>query len=498
MGLKPAPALLNLRHRLTFKVFLTALMCSFVFVGISTILQVWLDFQAETAEIKQSVKLIERGYLPSIADSVYKLDEPQIRLLLLGVLQLRGIEYCQVFGDGFNLAEGNSKGLDNIEYKYPVSYESHNGQLRNVGTLTVRTGYQSYWYHFLHLKPLSILINAFQIFLTASIMFIIFHFFVSRHLITMAAYAKELSFDNLDPVLELDRQTEPDEIEMVVGAINDLRKRLKQDIEKRSRQEEELSKYRKSLEQMVADRTAELKATQQALVEKEKMAVLGQLTATVSHELRNPLGVIRSSNYFLFHKLEGLDEKAKKHFNRIDDQIALCDTIVADLLEYTEGRHVKKENTDLAGWLAEMVLVQQKSEGFDIHLQIPSDMAPIAYDQEKMHRVMQNVIANACHAVIDKHKESKRLGVSYTPNIEIKVNRDDDHLHIIIQDNGIGMDPNQLSQAFKPLFTTRAQGTGIGLAIVKKIVEEHDGAVTMESAAGKGTMVRITLPLKEA
>lgn len=244
MGIKSRVSLMNIRHRLTFKVFLTALLCSTIFVGLSSILQVWLNFQAEKANIKEHLSFIEKSYLPSIAGSVYNLDEPQIRLLLQGVLQLKGIEYSEVFynfgEENLNITEGIPKGFGNIVHEYPIRHQTRKGELINVGKLTVRAGYQSFWYHFGHLSPLSLLINTFQIFLTALIMLIIFQFLVSRHLTTMARYARGLSFDNLESVLKLNRRTKPDEIEMVIGAINDLRERLKEDIEKRSQQEVEL------------------------------------------------------------------------------------------------------------------------------------------------------------------------------------------------------------------------------------------------------------------
>ncbi len=220
------------------------LLCSSIFVGFSTVLQVWLNFQAETRVIKENVDFIKSSYLPSIADSVYNLDDSQTRLLLHGVRQLRGIEYCEVsynLGDErFNIADGNPKGVDNVVYEYPIQYQIHTGDLIDVGMLSVSAEYQNYWYHFRHLKPLSIVVNASQIFLIALITLLIFQFFVSRHLSAMAGYAQELSVDNLETVLRLDRRTGPDEIEMVVGAVNDLRERLKLDIESRLRQDIEL------------------------------------------------------------------------------------------------------------------------------------------------------------------------------------------------------------------------------------------------------------------
>jgi PAS domain S-box-containing protein len=269
---------------------------------------------------------------------------------------------------------------------------------------------------------------------------------------------------------------------------------IARDVTERKQIEDELSRYRKSLEQMVAERTDELKNAQRELVKKEKMAVLGQITATVSHELRNPMSVIRSSNFFLHRKINCSDDKIIKHFNRIDEQVSLCDAIVADLLEYTEGRQVVRVHQDIAGWLAEVIEALRKHSDFDLNPRIAAGLPKISYDREKMQRVIINLINNAAQAVRARAEESEKRGVSFCPRVDIEARVVDDCLVIGVRDNGIGMDQNTLVHAFEPLFTTRARGTGLGLAIVKKIVEDHGGTITLESRVGEGAEVRITLP----
>ncbi len=270
------------------------------------------------------------------------------------------------------------------------------------------------------------------------------------------------------------------------------------DVTERKQIEAELARYRKSLEEMVTERTKELKAAQRELVKKEKMAVLGQITATVSHELRNPLRVIRTSNFYLHRKMKSSDPIIEKHFNRVDEQVSLCDAIVAYLLEYTEGRQAVRVYQDVTRWLAEVVESQRKQKELDLALRISPDLPKLSYDQEKMRRVMVNLLQNATEAINDRVEENERRGASYTPAIAIDARLKGDCVVIEIQDNGIGMDPNTLAHAFEPLFTTRSQKTGMGLAIVKKIVEEHDGSIILESRRGIGTRAQLTLPLKES
>ena len=254
----------------------------------------------------------------------------------------------------------------------------------------------------------------------------------------------------------------------------------------------ELDRYRQNLEQMVADRTRELEATQQELVKQEKLAVLGQLTATVSHELRNPLGVIRSSNFYLNRKFKGVDEKQKKHFKRIDEQVTLCDTIVADLLEYTRGRNISIIRQKLSDWMPEVIEQIKESEGIEISMETSNDLPALPHDREKMRRVMINVLDNAIQAVKAKAHEFS----DYQPEVSVKTAREEGAVAIRIIDNGIGMDQETCKRAFEPLFTTRARGTGIGLANVKKIIEEHGGRITLKSSPGSGTEMKVLLPCR--
>ncbi len=266
------------------------------------------------------------------------------------------------------------------------------------------------------------------------------------------------------------------------------------DISERKRIEQELAQYRQHLEEMVQARTQALEAAQNELVKSEKLAVLGQLTATVSHELRNPLGVIRSSNFFLQRKITDRDEKVQKHFQRIEEQVALCDAIVADLLEFTRGRTVSMVKEDLTPWLIQVIEQLQESQGIPIAQELARPLPVVPHDPEKMRRAVINVLDNAIQAVKAKMSVENGVPSDYRAQVSVKSHFADNKVVIEVTDNGVGMAPDTLQRAFEPLFTTRARGTGIGLAIVKKVVNEHGGDVFLESTLGKGTHFTLALP----
>ena len=255
----------------------------------------------------------------------------------------------------------------------------------------------------------------------------------------------------------------------------------------------ELEKYHKHLEEMVQERTQALESAQNELVKREKLSVLGHLTATVSHELRNPLGVIRSSNFYLQRKIGTKEDKIDKHFNRIEEQVNLCNLIIADLLEYTRGRRVSLEDSPITPWLEQVIEQLEETKGIAIEKHLSKTLTSIPHDQEKMRRVCINLIENAVQAVRARSEDHNKAENNYQPNVCVTTTQNENSVVIEVRDNGIGMDEKTREHAFEPLFTTRSRGTGIGLANVQKIVSEHNGEISLTSAPGEGTTVSVRL-----
>lgn len=258
--------------------------------------------------------------------------------------------------------------------------------------------------------------------------------------------------------------------------------------------QEELARHRDQLEDLVRERTRELEAAQEELLRRERLSVLGQLTATVSHELRNPLGVIRSSAYYLQKRVRDPDEKTRKHLNRIDEQVTRCDAIVEDLLEYTRGRHAEIMRGDINTWIEEVLMQMDSILEVTTIRDLSADLPPVSFDPDKLRRVMLNLLQNAHQAIKMRKATVEESDPPYEPCIKIVTRSEEGSVIVQVEDNGVGMDEETLGRALEPLFTTRARGTGLGLAIVQKIVQEHGGVVKLESQESAGTRVSVILP----
>ena len=268
------------------------------------------------------------------------------------------------------------------------------------------------------------------------------------------------------------------------------------DITERRETQEALKAYSERLEEMVKERTSELETAQEELIKSEKLSVLGRLTAFVSHELRNPFGVIRSSAFYLRKRISKDDEKGRKHLNRINEQLQICDSIVEELLEYTRGSRSEMVEDSMNPWVEEILGQINVPDQMRLDLDLYPGLNNIRFDKEKMRRVIINLVQNAIQAVRARQEIEKGKNEQYQPSIRLSTSMGHDSICLMVEDNGLGMNKETVQQAFEPLFTTRARGTGLGLAIVKKIVEEHGGTVSIGSDPERGTKVTVVIPLQ--
>jgi len=253
----------------------------------------------------------------------------------------------------------------------------------------------------------------------------------------------------------------------------------------------QIAAYTATLEQRVDERTTELRRAQQDLVKQERLATLGRLAATVSHELRNPLGAIGTSLAVLDAKTRNQHLGVEKALDRMQRGIARCDGIIGEMLDYARDRQLTPAPVDLDAWVAEFLDEMEIPGGIRVDRRLNTPGALVSLDAELMRRALVNIYSNACHAMQDSNRNG---GADRVSTLTVETVCADGWAEISFADTGTGIAEDVLANVFEPLFSTKSFGVGLGLLIVKKIVELHRGTIAIDSTPGCGTRVTVRIP----
>lgn len=293
-----------------------------------------------------------------------------------------------------------------------------------------------------------------------------------------------------------------------------------------------LSEQNEVLEAKVQERTAELitqkealqtsltelKATQQQLVQREKMASLGEMTAGIAHEIQNPLNFVNNFSEVSVELFEEMEEELskgdiesglkvaselKENLQKIHNHGIRADKIVKGMLEHSRTRSGKKEITDLNALLKESL--QLSFNGLkakipdapvSINYEENPQLPPILLLSQEISRVLINIFNNAMYSTMQKLK--LKGSESYQPQISVAAIQTNRNIEIVISDNGLGIPEAVLQKIYQPFFTTKpaGEGTGLGLSLSYDIITKaHGGKLEADSKEGEGATFTITLPL---
>ncbi len=245
------------------------------------------------------------------------------------------------------------------------------------------------------------------------------------------------------------------------------------------------------LEQRVQERTAELRAAQDTLLRNERLSTLGQLTATVSHELRNPLGVILASIPLLRDGLEKEAPRAWRSLDRVERSVIRCDRIIEEMTDYTRIQDLEPELTRIETWISKVLDEQTIPSGIQLRQEfhLPGVMVP--FDPDRLRRAVINVFDNACQAMTGE-VDAGTVETEHT--LTVRTNQANGRIEMIFEDTGPGFPTELSTKIFEPMFSTKSFGVGLGLPVVNQIMEQHDGGIEIESEDGRGTKVCLWLP----
>ncbi|MCW3804963.1 sensor histidine kinase [Plebeiibacterium marinum] len=292
------------------------------------------------------------------------------------------------------------------------------------------------------------------------------------------------------------------------------------DVTHRKKQQKEIGKYREHLERLVEDRTSELntvneklqnsnnelteqhkklrksyadlKSMQKKLIEAEKMASIGLLTAGVAHEINNPLNFIQTGLYSLQNQVDSSSpdsvfEKNQEVLGYMEEGVRRISNIVNSLGSFNSNASVKFKKSDVVEVVNNCLTVLNHKiiDRIQVVKNFTEEKIWVYGDENGLHQVFINVLHNAVQAI----KNDGQIGV----DIEVK----NDKVIVYIKDNGIGMSKHTVSKMFDPFYTkkTLGEGTGLGMTIVYNVIKEHRGSINVDSKLGEGTQVKIQLPI---
>jgi signal transduction histidine kinase len=240
--------------------------------------------------------------------------------------------------------------------------------------------------------------------------------------------------------------------------------------------------------QVFRDKSRENRRLAGELLQKERLSALGQLTATVAHELRNPLSAIRNTVYTFRELAANKSLNLDRPIERVERSISRCDRIISELLDFTRIREL---HTNVAGfdrWLDEVLNDQKLPPGITLVRNLSAPGYAIDFDSDRMRQVVINLIDNAAQAMGTVEKPAVNGRIVVTTGARLNA------FELVIADNGPGIAAENLAKVFEPLFSTKSFGTGLGLPMVRQVVEQHHGTVEIASTPGKGTKITIRLP----
>ncbi len=215
----------------------------------------------------------------------------------------------------------------------------------------------------------------------------------------------------------------------------------------------------------------------------ERLALLGQLAGGVAHEIRTPLCIIGNDAYFLETMADQLSPEARDCIEEIKTAVDKANGIVSELLDYTRDTTSNRHEAKLQDVIAPAIRLAGIPNGVSIQQSLPDHGVEVVIDSDQIERILVNLLRNACQAMEDSGK------------ILIEITYDQNAVLLRVCDNGPGIEEDNLDRVFEPLFTTKAKGIGLGLAIARRYAQQNNGHLELLESSTSGTVFQLSLPL---
>jgi signal transduction histidine kinase len=247
----------------------------------------------------------------------------------------------------------------------------------------------------------------------------------------------------------------------------------------------ELDDYRKTLEEKIMEKTKELEKTHEKFLRTERLAAIGELASGIAHELRNPLSSIKNALFFIKRKLnlkEG-DPRIRDFIEIMEGAVDIQNKIITDLLTFSKGSSPAKRPSDLNNVVEDALRISHLPSTIEVIKELEGELPFVHIDPDQMRQVFVNLIMNAYQAMPDGGR------------LIIRAKKKNDMVCLTIKDTGCGIKEEDKERIFEPLFTTKSEGVGMGLAVSKAIVERNDCKIDFRSKEGEGSEFSVLIPI---
>jgi signal transduction histidine kinase len=486
------------RKYLGHKIVLVVLVYTLLVASLVTGVQIYRAYQTALGNLEQRFNEIENSYLPSLAAGLWSVDVPRIDALLDGMAKIPDVGRLELRGElddaWQRVHPAHHQALQTRDFK--ITYREGNDTFE-MGNLHVELMAQDIQAKMWDTAKSIAITTTVSLFMSAIFVLFVFRRWIGRHLVKTAKYVQQLDLTNLDQALHLDRpSTEAqDELDLVVYAINSMRSSIQRDMKKRDLLDQELALYREQLEQLVAERTADLQSKTTLLESKSEQLILQnrELDAyahTVAHDLKQPVSnLMGASNLLNAENLELSAEKNRMLLMSIQQSSKKMHAIIDSLLLLAKVRKddnlpLEKISLEHAAREAFHRLTPLASERH-AHIHFSGYWPAVLGHEQWVEEVWANYLSNAIKYGGD------------SPNIEIgATDLANGYVKCWVADSGVGLSSEQQEQLFGQfvrLHPSAADGHGLGLSIVQRIVYKLGGEVGYDKGTKFGSVFWFTL-----
>jgi two-component system NtrC family sensor kinase len=369
---------------------------------------------------------------------------------------------------------------------------AHPSTVRVLGVLDLRLNLDSADREIAQVKMRGFAVTAIEILLISIFIFFFTRRFVSEPIQQLIAGTKAVSAMKLDKPIAVIHSSE--ELDELVQSFNTMRERLRLAMD-------EINQFTQKLETKVAERTEELRAAHQKLRQADSLASLGQLAASVAHEINNPISGVLNLSMLMQRILkdDGIPQERvpeyRKYLSQVVQETSRVGRIVSDLLSFSRRSKPQRAEADLnriVRTTLSLVSHKLKLGNVGVELDLAEHLPAVRCDASQMQQVILNLVLNAAEAT--RGRDDRRLAV------RTSVAADGAAVTIAVNDNGEGIRPESLARIFDPFYTTKPEGKGVGLGLSVSygIVQAHGGDIAVASEPGAGATFTVTLPVSGA